>query len=392
MVQSAFEKLYKSTHFEEEIIPVKMASDELGQKLDQQASWFKFFDEPDMDIQKEDTIKVNLEAGEEILEEVKETAQLIPLMIISGLLVIALVSCNLYWTYSIWSTKRKAKEDSNQKTDVEKPDESSEKEEDSSMIQYENEPSRMREGGEGDMEEFSDDELSLCCKYGYGEEDSQDDTPEAQTEEQKSDAVSESSVLIEMEIQTIEARDVTHIEPTNVAQVEPTIVKATPEDPTQEQDSDEKDTISELSIQIEMEIETFEAKDVAKFEPTELKKKEKTLKCMYCEKKFEGENGRRTHCLAVHRYDMRNCSTDQSQLDSGIESSLENISNVDASNMLPSNSVSIESDTRSFTRKSVRRKSGGKNRKGLPLTIPCNSCDGFFATNTGLESHKRSKH
>ena len=89
---------------------------------------------------------------------------------------------------------------------------------------------------------------------------------------------------------------------------------------------------------------------------------------------------------------MRNCSTDQSQLDSGIESSLENISNVDASNMLPSNSVSIESDTRSFTRKSVRRKSGGKNRKGLPLTIPCNSCDGFFATNTGLESHKRSKH
>ena len=392
MVQSAFEKLYKSRQFEEEIIPVKMVSDELVVKLDEQANWFNFFDEPDMDIQKEDTIEVNLEAGQEILEEVKETGQLIPLMIISGLLVIALVTCNLYWAYSIWSTKRKAKEDSNQKTDVEKPEESSDKEEDSSMIQYENEPSRMREGGKGDMEDLSDDELSLCCKYGYGEEDCENDTPEAQTEEQKSDAVSESSVKIEFEIQTIEARDVTHIEPTNVAQVEPTIANATPEDPTLEQDSDEKDTRSELSIQIEMEIETFEAKDVAKFEPTEIKKKEKTLKCMYCEKKFEDENGRRTHCLSKHRYDIRNCSTDENQLDSGIETSLENISNVGASNMLPTNIVSIESDTRPSTRKSVRRKSGGKNRKGLPLTIPCDSCDGFFATNTGLESHKSSKH
>ena len=105
----------------------------------------------------------------------------------------------------------------------------------------------------------------MCCKYGYGEEDCEDDTPEAQTEEQKSDAVSESSVKIEFEIQTIEARDVTHIEPTNVAQVEPTIANATPEDPTLEQDSDEKDTRSELSIQIEMEIETFEQRMLPNF-------------------------------------------------------------------------------------------------------------------------------
>ena len=53
MVQSAFEKLYKSRQFEEEIIPVKMVSDELVVKLDEQANWFNFFDEPDMDIQKE---------------------------------------------------------------------------------------------------------------------------------------------------------------------------------------------------------------------------------------------------------------------------------------------------------------------------------------------------
>ena len=351
---ATFESLYQSGHFEE--IPVKMASDEaseLVKKIEEQNTWFQFFKEPGMEIQKKDKLEVILDAGEEILEEVKESGQLLPLVIVSGILICALLSFNVYWIKSYCSKQSEAKESD----DVEKTGDSTETETeaDSSMMQqYENEPSRhiplllsqsLEEKWRQEMDDLSvqDEELSLCCKNEYG-------SYESNTEENES----------------------------------------------KEQDSDKYDNISESSVKIEFEIRTFEAKDVElvketdvdKDESQKMEKKEKTVKCHFCDQKFQDDNGMRTHCLAKHKYDSRNNSTKQNQLDSGIDSSLENISQSN----LPSNIMSIESETNSFTRKSRRRKSGGKNRQGLPLTIPCNLCGGFFATETGLQSHKSSKH
>lgn len=349
---ATFESLYQSGHFEE--IPVKMASDEaseLVKKIEEQNTWFQFFKEPGMEIQKKDKLEVILDAGEEILEEVKESGQLLPLVIVSGILICALLSFNVYWIKSYCSKQSEAKESD----DVEKTGESTETETeaDSSMMQYENEPSRhipsssqsFEERWRQNMDDLSvqDEELSLCCKNEYG-------SYESNTEENES----------------------------------------------KEQDSDKYDNISESSVKIEFEIRTFEAKDVElvketdvdKDESQKMEKKEKTVKCHFCDQKFQDDNGMRTHCLAKHKYDSRNNSTKQNQLDSGIDSSLENISQSN----LPSNIMSIESETNSFTRKSRRRRSGGKNRQGLALTIPCDLCDGFFATDTGLQSHKSSKH
>ena len=336
----AFERLYKSGQHEEEIIPVKMASKELSKKINEQKNWFSFFQEPEMKMPKKDPIEVLLEATEETLEEVEEIAHLLPILIIGGFLLLALLGFNIYWLKAFFYKKAK----SNDKSDIETSNESTDTEDDCSMIQYENEPSRTNPESLDKIRKVDIDidnwslgaESSLCCK---------DDG-----------------------IWTHE----------------------TPENPTEGEDSDDKDTISENSVQIECEIQTFEAKDVVQVEPTEMQSKEKKVKCVHCDKSFQNENGMRTHCLAKHRFDSSNNSIEERQMDSGIESSLENISSVDSS--LPSNILYVESETKSFARKSGRRRSGGKNRKGLPLNIPCDLCDGFFATISGLQSHKSIKH
>ena len=107
------------------------------------------------------------------------------------------------------------------------------------------------------------------------------------------------------------------------------------EDSIEDSEDTEKDNISESSVQITLEIETFEAKDITPKETMVDRK----VECLHCDKKFLDQNGMRTHILSKHKNDSNHfsdelllpseCSNSDSQLSSrrGSESdtSLESI-------------------------------------------------------------------
>lgn len=376
-MSSAFEKLYKSESFEE--VPLKKNPYAREQEMNTQIGndWLFSSQEPKIELENHTKIHLAVEKIEEfIVDEGEELIHHLPLItiIITSLLLVALVGFNIYWLKSL--LKNKETRDSN--SDIEETEDSEDPREVSSILHYENELKRIPDATSNDNPEKENSELtdsdSSMSRKSSDFEDSDHLTEDESSEHKEKDTISQQSILVDLEIETYQAKDVIT------------------EESTEREDPEEKEEDT-TSVQFDLEIETFEAKDVTTQEAI-LPMKEKNIKCLHCEKRFHDQNGMKTHILSKHKHDSRNNSIDllqnslgssldshyDSGMETGVESILENTDNADS--IVP----------RNHTRKSTRKRSGGKNKKKLPLSITCSICNGLFATENGLSKHTLDKH